>query len=139
MQVAYDILRILADGKFHSGTALAAELKVSRSSIWKGIGFLRGLKINVQAVPGKGYRSSSPMELLFKSKINAYLNGNVRQELPRIDVVSLIPSTNDYLISRLAHQITRGTICVAEGQSAGRGRLGRQWRSPFGANIYLSL
>lgn len=35
--------------------------------------------------------------------------------------------------------IDTGEICLAERQTAGRGRLGRRWVSPFGRNIYLSI
>ena len=35
-------------------------------------------------------------------------------------------------------QLVSGTVLVAEMQTAGRGRRGRVWQSPFGANLYLS-
>ncbi len=139
MQVAYDVLRLLKDGKFHSGTSLALELKVSRSSIWKGIQFLRQLEVAIQAVPGRGYRWYQPCELLSQNEILSALTPAAKQALGRIDVVNVIASTNDYLIQRFPHGIPNGTVCVAEAQTQGRGRMGKIWRSPFGANIYVSL
>lgn len=55
----------------------------------------------------------------------------------QLDVFSKIDSTNDYFKSKI---ITADAIhfCLAEQQTAGRGRLGRNWFSPFGTNIYLS-
>ena len=61
------------------------------------------------------------------------------QLTPEIEVHSLIDSTNDYLMRRLPNQLTQGQVCLAEYQSAGRGRRGRQWISPFGSQIYLSM
>lgn len=139
MQVAYDVLRLLSDGKFHSGTQLSLNLKISRSSIWKGIHFLRQLGVGVQAVPGRGYRWYEPFELLNQHAILSLLTPFAQQALPRIDVVNVVSSTNDYLLSRLTHGLPSGSVCVAEGQTQGRGRMGKHWRSPFGANIYLSL
>lgn len=139
MQVAFDILPILHDGKFHSGTSLAMKLKVSRSSIWKAITFLRSLDVQIQAISGKGYRWSNPFELIDKNEISAKLNANTKQAFKRLDIVNVLPSTNDYLLSRIAHDIPSGTVCTSEAQTAGKGRMGRAWRSPFGANIYLSF
>ncbi|MGE3319566.1 MAG: biotin--[acetyl-CoA-carboxylase] ligase [Candidatus Berkiella sp.] len=139
MQVAYDVLRLLSDGKFHSGTQLSLNLKISRSSIWKGIHFLRQLGVVIQAVPGRGYRWYEPFELLSQHTILSSLTPLAQQLLPRVDVVNVVSSTNDYLLSRLTHGIPSGSVCVAEGQTQGRGRMGKLWRSPFGSNIYLSL
>ncbi|MBI5448067.1 MAG: biotin--[acetyl-CoA-carboxylase] ligase [Gammaproteobacteria bacterium] len=52
-----------------------------------------------------------------------------------LSVFDSIPSTNEYLKkASLSPQ-----LCVAEQQTAGRGRLGKTWFSPPGVNLYLSL
>ena len=43
------------------------------------------------------------------------------------------------MLRRLPNQLTQGQVCLAEFQSAGRGRRGRQWVSPFGSQVYLSM
>lgn len=53
--------------------------------------------------------------------------------LPAVD------STNTYALSPVLRGAAAGTLIVAETQTAGRGRLGRQWLSPPGCGLYLSL
>jgi len=55
-----------------------------------------------------------------------------------ISVIPVIDSTNQYLLDRI-NELDSGSVCLAEYQSSGRGRRGRQWVSPFGANLYLSM
>jgi BirA family biotin operon repressor/biotin-[acetyl-CoA-carboxylase] ligase len=55
-----------------------------------------------------------------------------------VAVFSVVDSTNQYLLDRI-DELKSGDACVAEYQHAGRGRRGRQWVSPFGANLYLSM
>lgn len=49
-----------------------------------------------------------------------------------------IASTNQYLLDNLT-DLSKGTLCVAEQQTAGRGRRGRSWHSPAGSQIIMSL
>ena len=72
------------------------------------------------------------MQLLDEQAINAQL------EQGRLAVIPVIDSTNQYLLDRM-DSLQSGDACVAEYQQAGRGRRGRQWFSPFGANLYLSM
>ncbi|MEF1336013.1 bifunctional biotin--[acetyl-CoA-carboxylase] ligase/biotin operon repressor BirA, partial [Vibrio rotiferianus] len=51
---------------------------------------------------------------------------------------SVIDSTNQYLLERVSES-EKGRVCLAEYQAKGRGRRGRQWVSPFGTNLYLSM
>jgi BirA family biotin operon repressor/biotin-[acetyl-CoA-carboxylase] ligase len=139
MQIAEDILRHLSDGKFHSGSMLAKSLRVSRASIWKGIDFLRELGVEVHAVSNRGYRWHEIPELLNKNQIEQNLAPLIKAHLPRFELIPIIGSTNDYLISRIPLDLPKGTVCLAEAQTAGRGRLGRIWQSPFGSSISLSL
>src|SRR4029078_7135147 len=131
MQIAYETLHVLSDGKFHSGTQIAQKLKVSRSTIWKSVAFLRQLGISIQAVSGRGYGWYAPIELLNKNAIEAGLNAASHTFLPRVEIFNVINSTNDYLMQRLSHDIPSGTVCIAERQTAWKGRMEKSWCSPF--------
>ena len=50
-----------------------------------------------------------------------------------------LKSTNDNAARFAETGESEGSIVVAEEQTRGRGRLGRQWHSPAGAGIYLSI
>ena len=55
-----------------------------------------------------------------------------------LELIPIIGSTNQYLLER-TNTLESGSVCIAEYQAAGRGRRGREWVSPFGANLYLSM
>jgi BirA family biotin operon repressor/biotin-[acetyl-CoA-carboxylase] ligase len=86
----------------------------------------------VFTVPGKGYSLPAPIQLLDAERILSQLADK------RVTVLPVVDSTNQYLLERIA-ELQSGDACVAEYQQAGRGRRGRQWISPFGANLYLSM
>ena len=50
-----------------------------------------------------------------------------------------VGSTNDVIMHKLSEPGDHLRLCLAEFQSAGKGRRGRNWVSPFGRNIYLTL
>lgn len=133
------ILQLLADGEFHSGAKLAATLNISRSAVWKQLNGLTGFGIEALAVSGKGYRLARTLELLDSAKIFRTLDTSALPLLTELIIHDLIPSTNTYLMQHAGEGAPQGAVCLAEYQSAGKGRRGRQWISPFGANIYLSL
>jgi BirA family biotin operon repressor/biotin-[acetyl-CoA-carboxylase] ligase len=133
------ILGILADGKFHSGTELATRLGISRSAIWKQLRVLPELGLEYLAVTGKGYRLTQAIELLDQSKIYSALNLEVAQRISSFKLFDQINSTNSFLMSEVGQSFDSGSICIAEHQTAGKGRRGREWVSSFGSNIYLSV
>lgn len=126
------LISILADGEFHSGEQLGESLGMSRAAINKHIQTLRDWGVDVFTVPGKGYSLPEPIQLLDETFI--------RREVAQgsVAVLPVIDSTNQYLLDRLAG-LQSGDACVAEYQQAGRGRRGRKWVSPFGANLYISM
>lgn len=126
------LISILADGDFHSGEQLGERLGMSRAAINKHVQTLRDWGVDVFTVPGKGYSLPEPIQLLDEAIINQQVNQGTVAVLPVID------STNQYLMDRIS-QLQSGDACVAEYQQAGRGRRGRKWFSPFGANLYLSM
>lgn len=133
------ILNLLADGEFHSGTELAEVLGVSRSAICKQLKGLSDLGLHHAAVSGKGYRLDKPLELLALSKINAILSEQNKALISTMEIHDTINSTNSYLVERSQNNTPSGFICFAEHQTAGKGRRGRQWVSPYGSNIYVSI
>lgn len=131
------LIKQLVKGEFLSGQVLGDELGVSRAAISKHISALQEMGFDIFSVTGKGYRLAEPIELLDETKIHAELTKkNIKT---KIEVHNLIDSTNSYLMRRLPNQNVPGQVCIAEYQSAGRGRRGRQWISPFGSHIYLSM
>lgn len=139
MAVRGQLLQLLADGHFYSGASLGRTLGISRSAIWKHIRVLRARQIDIHAVPGRGYRLVRPLELLSRPAIIEMMGLESAARLTRLDILTEVDSTNRYLLSRARHGGVAGDACLAEYQSAGRGRQGRHWVSPFAANIYLSL
>lgn len=134
------LLNLLSDGFFHSGTELAAQLELSRSAVWKIINALEECGIEIIAVTGKGYCLKQSLELLNKDLLRQYLSAESKNLITDIEIHDQIDSTNKYL-SDVAHsnQNDSAVFCLAEQQTAGKGRRGRQWISPFGSNCYISL
>jgi BirA family transcriptional regulator, biotin operon repressor / biotin---[acetyl-CoA-carboxylase] ligase len=130
--VPLKIISLLADGEFHSGENLGVLLGMSRAAINKHIQTVREWGLDVFTVPGKGYSLPSALNLLDADKILGMLKDN------RVTVLPVVDSTNQYLLDRI-NELVSGDACIAEYQQAGRGRRGRQWVSPFGANLYLSM
>ncbi|WP_281561748.1 bifunctional biotin--[acetyl-CoA-carboxylase] ligase/biotin operon repressor BirA [Thalassomonas sp. RHCl1] len=132
-----DLIRQLADGEFVSGEALGQQFGVSRAAVSKHINALADMGLDIFRVSGKGYKLARPLDLLSNDKIRETLAANGLANT--VEVHNLIDSTNSYLLRRLPNNLKQGQVCIAEYQSAGRGRRGRQWISPFGSHIYLSM
>jgi BirA family biotin operon repressor/biotin-[acetyl-CoA-carboxylase] ligase len=130
------LLNLLSDGEFHSGEALGASMGVSRMAVWKHLKVLREMGVDLTVLRGKGYRLPSSLELLERERI---LAAATVSGIEGIDVFLEVDSTNNWLREQALKGAPSGTVCVSEMQSAGRGRRGRSWVSPFAANLYLSL
>jgi BirA family biotin operon repressor/biotin-[acetyl-CoA-carboxylase] ligase len=129
----------LADGDFHSGEALASELAVTRSAIWKAASALRDLGATVHAVRNRGYRLPGIAEPLDAARITALLTDAASSHVARVDTAWTLPSTNTVLMERPYPPVGIGEALLAEYQTAGRGRRGRTWVAPPGGAICLSF
>ena len=132
------LMSLLADGRIHSGRALGDAFGLSRAGIWKQIEALRALGVDVQAVPGQGYQISGGVRLLDKGLIGTSLSPAAKHLAQAFDLHFSIDSTNAEAARKAANG-TSSWLVMAEHQAQGRGRRGRQWVSPFGRNIYMSL
>ena len=128
------LLELLSDGEFHSGEAIGRVLGISRAAVWKQLQKLDALSLQLESVKGKGYRLLDTVESLSAEVIAEGLTGI------SVDVIQELDSTNAELLRRAASgPVASGAVVVAEQQTAGRGRRGREWVSPFGKNLYFSL
>lgn len=127
----------LSDGAFHSGSSLGESLGVSRAAVWKALGRLSELNLDIESVKGKGYRIKGGLDLL---DINQMLQEipSIRRDDVNINLLFSTESTNSWLMSK-DEGPKRFEVCLAEMQRGGKGRRGKVWVSPFGKNIYLSI
>ncbi|MBQ4813861.1 biotin--[acetyl-CoA-carboxylase] ligase [Pseudoalteromonas luteoviolacea] len=134
------ILSALSRDHFISGQALGETLGISRAAVSKHIKSLQEMGIDIFKVTGKGYRLNHSLPLLDQNKILPVWQA-LTDSACNIEVQPIIDSTNSELMRRIQapeHDVPSGHVLVAEMQQAGRGRRGRQWQSPFGANLYYS-
>lgn len=133
------LLQLLSDGEFHSGSSIGEFIGVSRTAVWKHLQKLAELGLVVESVKGRGYRLMGGIELLSECHINTLMTPEALSYLSVLDVLTITESTNSVAMEYAREGKANGYVCLAEYQKAGRGRRGRQWVSPFGHNIYLSL
>ncbi|MVW89659.1 bifunctional biotin--[acetyl-CoA-carboxylase] ligase/biotin operon repressor BirA [Pseudomonas sp. PB101] len=130
------LLKLLKDGRFHSGQALGAALGVSRSAVWKQLQHLEAeLGLSIHKVRGRGYQLSAPLALLDPGEISARA---ISCDWP-VQVFDSIDSTNAEALRAIDRGQAAPFLVLSERQTAGRGRRGRKWVSPFAENVYYSL
>ena len=131
------LLNYLADGEYHSGVELGNELDVSRTAVWKALSKLEAFGVCLEVTKGKGYRTPGGLDLLDRDAMLAQLDSSLLHD---IHLLQSIESTNSYLmVDDSSVNSGHYLVCMAEQQTAGRGRRGRVWHSPYAKNIYLSL
>jgi BirA family biotin operon repressor/biotin-[acetyl-CoA-carboxylase] ligase len=130
------LLKLLGDGEFHSGEDLGIALGVSRSAVWKKLQQLEAQTgIELHKLRGRGYRLANPLVLLSEQQ----LADNQRGAGWSVCVYDTIDSTNAEAMRLVGQGGALPLLVVAEQQTAGRGRRGRKWVSPFAENLYYSL
>ncbi len=121
-----------------SGDVLARESGQTRAAVWKRIAQLREAGVAIAARPGHGYALAQPLDLLDPAAIVAALPDATRALLAGLDVAWTIDSTNAELLRRPMPD-ARAEVLLAERQTGGRGRRGRDWHAPLAAHVSLSL
>lgn len=133
----FPILKLLADGKFHSGEALAQHFKVTRTTIWSAIQHAQNLGVEVFSVRGRGYKLPSPIDFLNQDEVLRAI-GEQRAWF-NLHILDEVPSTNTYLMQQSAKGAAHVTCVAANLQTSGKGRRGRTWVSHLGASLTFSL
>ena len=135
--LTFQALRLLADGEFRSGEAMARALGVSRASVWNALHALDDVGLAVFKVRGRGYRLAEPLALLVRAAVERELGAHAARFA--LEVLDSAESTNTLLMQRAATGTAGGSVIAAEWQTHGRGRRGRAWHSTPGAALTFSL
>jgi BirA family biotin operon repressor/biotin-[acetyl-CoA-carboxylase] ligase len=135
--LAFRALRLLSDGDFHSGEALARALGVSRTTVWKALQGLEAFGVTLFKVHGRGYRLVTPMDWLDAAQVRRHLGA--RAEAFQVHVVDAVDSTNTLLLAEALAGAPSGLALAAEVQTGGRGRRGHRWHSGLGGGLTFSV
>ncbi len=133
------LVRELADGERHTTSGLARGLSAPAAQVVCEIAELPALGLHVETPAQNNWQLSRPLDLLTAQTIRADLSSQVASRLDALTVTAVTQSTNDDLRTRAAPGPGRFAVALAEFQTAGRGRLGREWVSPFASGICLSI
>lgn len=144
------LLTVLSDNQFHSGQALAEQFNSSRATVSNWIQKLRDSGVAIHSVSGKGYCFAEYVRPINVDQLKVALNSVVSSTVDsaqknasiQLNYQPQTDSTNE-VIKRLlkleppnpAHIL----FSTTEKQTAGRGRRGRQWHSPYAQNCYFSV
>ena len=134
--LTFALLRLLVDGKFHSGEILAQRFGISRASVSNALHGVNDYGLNVYSVSGRGYCLSNPPQWLDAALIARHLGEQAGQF--QIEIFDSLPSSNTLLLQRAAQGVPSGNVLAVELQSSGRGRLGRPWHSGLGNALTFS-
>lgn len=132
------ILECLADHQRHSGSALASGLGITRAAVGRHVARLRACGWAIDGRAGSGYRLRGPGSPLRRSCFEEELHA-VAERVANIELLATVGSTSDYLARCDPPADGSAHICIAECQTAGRGRRGRSWLAPAGGAVTLSV
>lgn len=132
------ILTILrSETNYISGEKISEDLGVSRTTIWKAIKDLRAQGYEIDSVTNKGYKLIKAPDILTANEIKPILKTHSLGK--EIYDYKKVTSTNQLAKEKAGEGAMEGTVLIAEAQTAGRGRLGKQWDSPEGTGIWMSM
>lgn len=120
-----------------SGQALADRLHVSRAAVWKAMKALQAEGHRITAVTNRGYQLERDSDVLTPQGIRCRLRPAYRDCAIRVD--ARVPSTNTQAKKLAADGEAAPSLLLADGQTAGRGRMGRAFFSPPGTGLYMSV
>jgi len=132
-----EVLRLLEDGEFHSGEAIGRELDITRGSVSNALAHVEEMGLSILKVHGKGYRLLTPVQWLSREAILGHLSGGARRF--SLDIVDQTGSTNTDLMQAANEGAPSASVRVAEFQTRGRGRRGRDWHTGLGGALTFSV
>ena len=135
------LLKVLKFLKIHnteylSGQDLSDVLRISRVAVWKHIKKIQTLGYTVESKQKEGYKLIKNSDLLLPWEIISELETKVLGQ--QAYYFDSIDSTQNQALKMANSPKNDGAIIIAEKQTGGRGRSGRNWVSPKGG-IWFSV
>lgn len=131
------ILNLLKESDdFISGEEIGERFNMTRAGIWKHVNSLKEEGYIIESISKRGYKLISSPDILTYEEVEEYLKTSFIGR--NIYYYDSIDSTN-IMGKEIAFSEKEGTIVVGEEQLAGKGRMGREWISPKGKGIYMSI
>lgn len=134
MSTRTELLKLLMEhtGVYLSGQKIGDTLQVSRNAVWKAMQQLRSEGYHIESKPSIGYRLKTKSNILTEASVS----GSLRYPCD-LKVFDTVDSTNN-----MAKELPAGDLpvmIIANKQEAGRGRLGRNFVSPAGTGLYMTV
>ena len=133
-----EILALLRAGKTVSGEELSRRFGLSRTAVWKAVDALRREGYVIEARTGSGYRLTRTPDALYEREIRHFL-GHTQTVGHTLICYDETDSTNTRAKQLALEGGADGTVIVANCQTAGRGRMERNFQSPRDKGIYMSV
>lgn len=136
-------LLIKSGSRFISGQAIASEIFVTRAAVWKAINALKKDGIQIEAVTNKGYRLTEALNIINKDIIieeidRDYFEYDYLKDV-KIETYQKVESTNDLAREYALSLKDSEMVIIADSQTKGRGRKGRDFYSPSSTGLYMSF
>lgn len=140
MKLKNQVIRILYEnkGEYVSGAVIAKSFNVSRNAIWKAVNMLKKSGYEIEAIRNRGYRLSENSSIFSEQIIRDFLPNELRKRI-KIEIKEKTASTNADLKDVAEKGAEEGYVLFAHEQTAGKGRLGRNFYSPPATGLYMSI
>jgi BirA family biotin operon repressor/biotin-[acetyl-CoA-carboxylase] ligase len=124
-------------GHYISGEEISGNLQVSRTAVWKYVNQLKNMGYVIESQTKKGYRLLESPDSLQPQE----MKGNIHTEVigQNLTFFEQVDSTNRYAKQIAEGGFLDGTVIMADEQLNGRGRMGRNWVSPKGKGIWMTI
>ena len=126
-------------GESISGEHLAGILSISRNAVWKAVKELQKEGYNIVAVTNKGYCLSDENDIVSIPGIRPFLSEKSQPYVKKIQTYKSLESTNKTAKEMAVAGAEHGTVIISDCQTMGRGRYSRNFFSPAGGGLYMSI
>ena len=129
------VLKILNNRQIYTTKQLVTKLSISANKLKEIIDDLVSYGIKLNNPTCDTYQLVETVDLLDVKKIRAKLSN----KLVNLEIFDVVDSTNKLILAQTNIITEEPLVYIAEYQTAGRGRQGNKWISPYASGLCLSI